>query len=338
MFRKLATFSLFPFLLYGLTAAIEDEQKIIPWFTGPLLAQTAAVIPAGSWNIEPYFFAIKTPAVYDNSWTPQNIPDHWSLSAQIPIWIGLCDWVDIEFQPTLSWIHAQGAGAHWALRDFIFQIDFQLHRDEIPHKSWLPSIKLALRETVPMGKYRNLEPKKASTDLGGAGSWATAVGLVFGKTFHLTSYYFFSSRLSLIYTLPAPVHVKGLNAYGGGFRTNGTVYPGQNFQADWAFEVSLSRNWAFAFDVLATWQSKTKFSGNPGFSLSGGKPETAPQNLIVGSTASENNKSYIQYSLAPAVEYNFNENLGIIAGTWFTVAGKNVGEFYSAVVAINYYK
>jgi hypothetical protein len=44
-----------------------------------------------------------------------------------------------------------------------------------------------------------------------------------------------------------------------------------------------------------------------------------------------------QYSLAPAIEYNWNIDLGVISGVWFTFAGKNAEAFASWVTALNYY-
>jgi hypothetical protein len=45
-----------------------------------------------------------------------------------------------------------------------------------------------------------------------------------------------------------------------------------------------------------------------------------------------------QYSLAPAIEYNWSQNIGLIGGVWFTVAGQNISQFNSIVIALNYYK
>ncbi len=44
-----------------------------------------------------------------------------------------------------------------------------------------------------------------------------------------------------------------------------------------------------------------------------------------------------QFSIAPAIEYNWNANIGIIFGSWFTLAGKNSTQFTSGVFAFNYY-
>ena len=44
-----------------------------------------------------------------------------------------------------------------------------------------------------------------------------------------------------------------------------------------------------------------------------------------------------QISMAPALEYNFNANVGIIGGAWFSVAGRNSTQFISWVLALNIY-
>ena len=79
-----------------------------------------------------------------------------------------------------------------------------------------------------------------------------------------------------------------------------------------------------ALDIQYLFSTKDHFSGYPGITSS-------RQNAIVGNLASH------QLNLAPAIEYNFNENLGIIFGPWFSVVGKNSDRFVSAVFAINYY-
>jgi hypothetical protein len=38
----------------------------------------------------------------------------------------------------------------------------------------------------------------------------------------------------------------------------------------------------------------------------------------------------VQISFAPEVEYNFSQSSGLLAGVWFTVAGKNSSAFASA--------
>ena len=153
--------------------------------------------------------------------------------------------------------------------------------------------------------------------MGGQGSWQTAFALVWGNLFHLMRNHFISWRTSFQYTLPAPVHVKNLNAYGGAKGTKGTVYPAQNFSIDTAVEISFTRNWAFAMDFVGSWSGKTRFKGKAT------APNTSPASA--------------QFSLGPAIEYNWSADIGIIFGPWFTIAGRNTPQFTSAVFAFNYY-
>src|SRR5690606_33928892 len=101
------------------------------------------------------------------------------------------------------------------------------------------------------------------------------------------------------------------NSYGGGFGTKGRVHPGGSFQADFGLEVALTQNWVLANDLVYTFQNATHFSGNPGTVSPGGAPAS------VRSPYSDN------LSLAPAIEYNFNSNLGLLVGTQFSVYGRN---------------
>lgn len=335
MLRKLLVIFSVPALLFARERFIPGnqtpaEQLIQPWFTGPLLASGATTIPLGHVNTQPYFFATKIPDHYNKDWQAKKVPTFWALSTVVPTWIGLSSWMDIEIQPQWSWNHQSLVGGHWAFGDLAVQLDFQLYRDDFPPKNWIPSIKFAIRETCPTGKYRNLDPKKASTDEGGSGSWATSFILVVGRIIHISGWHYLTARINGVYSIFAPVHVVGFNSYGGGYGTNGTVYPKPSFLADLGLEFSLTRNWALALDVVGAWRGGNDFSGKLG---------ELPEGLLEKPLfASNTSPSSIQYSIAPSIEYNFNANLGIVAGPWITLAGKNSNQFYSMVFSLNYYK
>jgi hypothetical protein len=44
----------------------------------------------------------------------------------------------------------------------------------------------------------------------------------------------------------------------------------------------------------------------------------------------------MSFSLAPALEYNWSENAGVIAGVAFTVAGRNTSATVMPVMAVNW--
>ncbi len=309
------------FSLYAKKAPIHRFIEIpegvqAPWFTGPLLAPSAVTIPPGHINIEPYFFVVANTGRYNHHWKPVKIKTFWNNFFQPLIQFGIVSWMDFQCSPTLFYNYTKGA-AKWAIGDMPVGIDFQLYHSRGSITDWMTAVRLTFKETLPIGKYQKLDPAKRGTDVGGGGSWQTAFEIDWGNLFYLGKNHFLTARFNFQYTLPAPVHVKKLNTYGGGPGTKGTVYPAQNFQIDIGTELSLTQTWVFAMDLVGSWSGKTRFKGTT--TLSNKAPAAA------------------QFSLAPAIEYNWNANLGVIFGPWFTVAGRNALRFTSGIFALNYY-
>jgi hypothetical protein len=303
-----------------------DEEFPVeaPWLTGPLLAPSSVTVPPGSFNIEPYVFITAYTGIYDNDWKVIKTPTLWSNSLQIPIQVGVLSWMDFQIAPSVAWNYTEHQ-AKWTFQDLPVIIDIQLYNNEFMAGNWMPSVKLVLREIFPTGKYNRLDPTKLGTDAGGLGSWITGFGIVFGKLTHLRGVHFLNTRLTIQYNLPSATQLREFNAYGGGFGTRAKYFPSQNFFADLGVELTLAQRWALAVDFVAAYFKKAHFSGFPGL-------------LPDGSLASLNTASKIQYSVAPAIEYNWSANWGMIAGAWFTFAGRNATRFCSGVIALNYYR
>ena len=298
----------------------KKQKEPFPWLTGPLLTPSAHTIPNHHYNIEPYEFVTVNDGLYNAHWNSHSTPNFYNLSTQIPIQIGLPANFDFFFTPGWSWNHAQGA-SHWDLNDMNFGFDYQLLMDK--KGSWWPAIKLQVRGNLPFGKYQNLSPKSKGTDAGGTGSWLPGVALSFSHLYWWGGHVFFAPRFNLQYVLPTPVHVKNYNVYGGGHHTHGTAYPGQSLSALFGFELAVTQRWAFAGDISYLHINKTRFKGRKGATR--GIPNK------VGLPSNET------FSLAPAIEYNWSAYYGVIAGAWFTVAGRNTLDFTSGVIAINIY-
>ncbi len=225
--------------------------------------------------------------------------------------------MDIQMIPSVLYFATQGkSSSHFG--DLPIILDFQLLSDQ--KFQWIPGIKLQIGETFPTGKYQKLNPHKLRTDISGLGSFSTSPAIVFYKVYHLYRHHYLSLTASFQYTYYAPVHVKGFNFYGGGFGTRGKVYPGNLSTAIISFEYTLTKNWVLAIDNVYIHEDKNRFRGNPGIAASG-IPAT------VSRPSSE------QLSFAPAIEYNFNEHFGLIAGVWFTAAGRNNLEFRTGVAS-----
>ncbi len=299
----------------------EVEETKGPWFTGPLLTGSSHVVPLGYFNLEPYLFVFDFNGSYDKEWEAHSSPTFIEVNPVFLFQVGLTKDLDFTMAPQFFYQRTQGQAAT-RFGDLGLGLDYQLLWDK-PGK-WWPAIKLVAREVFPTGKYQHLSPRKKGTDEGGLGSFETDLGLVFGRLFHLWGNHYLSTRLSTTYGIPANVHVEGFNSFGGGFGTRGTVRVGNTISTLFAFEFNMSLNWALALDVNYVYGNKTSFSGKRGFNPDGTK-------------ASVGGPSFNQVSLAPAIEYNFNESWGIIAGSWFTVAGRNSNRFVSGVIAVNWF-
>lgn len=311
--------AILPLLFTTLEARIAFDQAEPapngPWFTGPLLCPSGHVVAEGHQNYEPYLYWIQENGVYDKHWAPHTTPNYTSVLLQGAFQFGILPGTEFDVAPQFYYNYTKHA-SDWRVGDLPVTLAFQLLKDT--KEVWYPAVKLRIAANVPIGKYDRLAAKKEQTDVGGNGNWAPSVGLVLVRTVHFTGEHYLSIRYFLSNTFTVPVHVHGLSAYGGTTHTHGRVYPGNKTTTILAFEYSMTQSWALALDMDYTYQCKTRFSGH-----SGGVAPKSP--------------SSTQFSLAPAIEYNWSANLGVIAGGWFTAFGRNTSRFGGGIVAVNIY-
>jgi hypothetical protein len=292
-----------------------------PWLTGTLLAPSAYVTPKGYINIEPMLFAAQSTAVYNQHWHAQKAPKLLVVNPLLVLQVGLTDEIDFQIIPQAFHYQKQDASST-NFGDLPAGFDFQILSEE--KGKWWPAIKFSIIEIFPTGKYQKLNPKKNFTDATGAGSYTTVPSLVFSKLFRISKQLMLNAYLTFEYFIPSKVHVQGFNAYGGGFGTRGKVRPGTILTTILSGELSLTRNWVLALDIQHTNGNKASFSGKRGTNTD-------------GTIAKVGYRSYDQISLAPAIEYNFDSSFGIIAGAWFSVAGRNANQFAGGAIGFNWY-
>lgn len=293
--------------------------ELAPWFTGPLIAPIGTVIPVGHYVIEPLLTIGAITGVYNSHWSPVSKPNLFNTILQIETTIGLTQFMDIQIIPEVLYNSSRGHSAT-LFGDLPVTLDFQLVGYD--KSKWFPAVKLAITETFPTGKYKKLNAHKNNTDISGLGSFSTAPIIVLYKIYQVAKEHFLSVTASFQYTYYAPVHVKGPSVYNGNTKTHGKVYPGNLSTAIFSFEYTLTQNWVLSLDNVYNHEDKDRFRGNPG----NGKKATR-----VGRPSSE------QLSFAPAIEYNFNEYSGLIAGVWFTAVGRNAQKFCNGIVGYYYY-
>lgn len=295
------------------------EEEV--WYTGTLLSPFGYTIPPGFINVEPTLFVTQNFGAYDEEWHAHATSKFLTAHPLLSLIVGMTKNIDFQITPEAFYNRSRGkASLHFG--DLSAGFDFQLFSEK--KGKWWPAIKFILTETFPTGKYQHLDPHKNETDSTGGGSYVTTAGLVFSRAFHFSNYRFLHLYLTFEYLIPSNVHVKGFNTYGGAFGTRGTVHPGNIFETILSMELGLARNWVFALDIQNIYGNKITFSGRRGA-------------FKDGSPAKVGGPSFDQLSLAPAIEYNWSQNFGLIAGAWFTVAGRNTNQFAGGAIALNWY-
>ncbi len=296
------------------------QEMFNPWYTGPLLTPSATMMAPGYGNIQPYIFVTDTYAAYNNDRKSVSLPSNKvSLNPQIGGVFGVTDTMDISIalQAFGNWQYGTSGGG---FGDISVKLGWPILRQTLH----LPAIKFSLSQTFPTGRYQKLNPHNHNLSATGGGVWATQFGLAISKVMFWSYNHPLNARLYVGYTVSVPSTVHGFNTYGGGYGARAKVHPGNALIADLGLEWSLTQNWVISNDLVYTCQNKTTFSGNPGTLADGRTPSTE---------ASPYNDSL---SLAPALEYNFSPNLGILGGVWFTVYGKNSANFISGILSVSW--
>jgi len=282
--RRLLFYCLIPFFAY----TAEDD----PYFAGTLLSTLPVNVAPTHWLIEPYLYIVR------------QTTDHLT-SAQLLLQFetGLNDWIDVTLYPNFYYTHSN-SHSFYLLGDTKLSFGFQVLYEE--QETWIPNFRLLLEESFPTGKYDHLNPHANHADATGSGAYETSFTSVLQKTLIP-----FTLNLTLSYTVPTKVHVKGFNAYGGNSHTNTYLFPGQQFVGNIGIEYSLTQVWILALDLHYQHQNA---SSHP--------------------TPTVGLPSQNQFSIAPCIEYNPSPNFGFEIGSWFTLYTRNCSPFISAVGTI----
>jgi hypothetical protein len=290
-----------------------------PWFTGPLLAPTPINMQPSHPAIEPSITIFKTYGRYDSHWSFKKQQGIWAINPLVDFQFAITDTLGIETLASfITNLRENQSSTHF--QDTIVLFGYQISNDI--KGSWVPNCRIILQETFPTGKYQKLNPHKYGIDSTGMGSFQTGPVLVIQKLFYFP-HNFLSMEWSIGYLFPSKVNVKGFNAYGGGYHTKGKIHPGQTLTSFISGEYSINQNWVFAFDTEFLYQRKSHFSGKKGYDAN-------------GNIAKVGLPSSMQISFAPEIEYNFKAGSGLLAGIWFSVAGKNSSAFASAFLSYLY--
>ena len=290
------------------TAARADEaatadryraaMEVARW-TGPLLASNAETLPQGHVYIEPYFFDV----IVDGRHNPGSSGFYQ---------YGLTDDWTVGVQPFFSW-GTRKYNHDVTIGDFKLLSQVRLSHFTAEHR--VPSVALVTNLVIPTGKADHL---RALKDGHGAGAFAPEIGVNVQQYFLLKNGRLLRGRINVLHQFPLKTDVRDRSVYGTQLGFRGHARPGAKSTLILGAEYSVTKEWVLAFDVEADTWGKTKVRGRDAF----GAPvrETSPKSWNVG--------------FAPAVEYNWSDRAGIIAGVWIIPKGHNTPSTVIPAIAI----
>jgi len=308
-------------------AGAQEEAREDAWWTGPMLAASAATLPAGHVLLEPYLFDEISNGHFDSGGARHSGPYEHDLGSLTYMLYGLTDRLTAGLLPRFMYNEPAGApnSSSVGFGDLTLQAGYGLTQYQDGRS--VPAIAAVLQETLPTGRYDRLA---RASDGFGAGAYTTALALYSQDYFWMPNGRILRARLDLTYDISASVDVRDLSVYGTGNGFAGRAWPGNGFTADASAEYSLTRRWVLALDVVYQRNASTTVSG----SVSGGMPAAAGSASGASPFQSVSGSSW-SIGFAPAVEYNFSSRVGVLLGLRIIEIGRNTTASLTPAVAVN---
>jgi hypothetical protein len=299
--------------------ADESRQSLEDaWFTGPIVAAGAGTLPQGHVLIEPYLYDVITRGRYDDNGDYRDTDTRHSFGSLTYLLYGLTDRLTIGAIPTFGFTDAENGvdSSKIGIGDLTLQAQYKLTQfDAARH---VPTLSVVLQESLPTGKYDRLGARP--NDGFGSGAFATTLGVYSQYYFWLPNGRILRTRLNVAYTLPESADVTDTSVYGTPTAFRGHATPGDTLAINTSFEWSLTREWVLALDAVYSHDAATRVRGI----------DRTQQTRFDARSASS-----WRFALAPAIEYNWNSQIGVIVGARWFAAGRNTGASVTPVMAIN---
>jgi hypothetical protein len=289
------------------------EQRGDAWWTGPMLANSAATLPRGHMLAEPY--------VYDVIGIDAHGGNSNGFGSRSYLEYGLTDRLTVGAIPVFGFNEVNSGlnSSHVAMGDQTVLAQFGLTK--FREGSRTPTTAVMFQETFPTGKYDNLG--STPTNGLGAGSYTSQIAFNTQTYFWARTGRILRMRLNLAESFSTTATVRGVSVYGTSENFRGGAKPGLNSYLDWAWEYSLTRKWVVAIDTTYSYTTSTLITG-----ANATRHGTFPQRLSSGWSDS--------VGFAPALEYSWKPTIGILLGTRILALGHNNSSTVSPAIAINY--
>ena len=281
------------------------------WWTGPMLAASPNTLPHGHILIEPYFFDVHTEKsnFFGNlTYALYGLVDRLTVGSIIN-----AGYVVPDEGPRSSGV---GFG------DLTLQASYRL--TQFKKGGWMPTTAVVFQETLPTGKIR--QSRKP------AGRWHWERSL----------HHRHRALRAIVLLAAEPPNTScarephtdvlalggldNVSVYGTGQGFRGTAKPGATFAALGALEYSITRSWVLALDVQFNRASNTRVSGFD----STDPPIPNPPSILF------NSGSRHSFAFAPAIEYSWTPNIGVLLGTRIIPSNPKTTRSITPAIAINF--
>lgn len=289
------------------SASLDRQSPSDAWWTGSLLANGASTLQPGHFLLEPYIYDIISP----NSST-------YGSSAYV--FYGLVNGLTVGVIPIVGYNTIDGGpgSSNIEIGDFSFLAQKRL--TQYREGSWVPTMGFMLQETFPTGKYDQLGDQPSNGQ--GAGAYTTKLALNTQWYFWMPTGRILRVRFEVSEAFSNTVSVQDVSVYGTSAGFHGHAKPGASSYVVAAWEYSLTRRWVLALDAAYTHNGNTRVTGY----------NILDSNRVQDSDAGSSDV----YTFAPAFEFNWKPNLGVIIGTRIVELGHNITPSIAPVMAINF--
>jgi hypothetical protein len=300
----------------GAQAQEASDAASRQWFTGSLYAVSPALSHAGALAVEPYLITSLNTGSYDADGHHRR-PDGGTDAAVLltVVKYGLTDKLTIATTPsvTRSWNAVQGTGTGFG--DLPIELEYRLRDTVIA--TGAPSITASIGLRLPTGRFDHL---RNPLNGHGSGAWTLKAGLLAQSLFNTRGNHAMRVRLYGSVAMPlARVSVHDASVYGTADGFSGRVLPGPAAQIGMSVGYGLTQRWVLALDLL--------YDKAAGFALDGTRSD--------GTLVQARSPSSSSFVIAPAIEYSWSANAGIIAGVAFSAAGRNTASFVAPQIAVS---
>lgn len=171
-----------------------------------MLAPSANTLPQGHFLVEPYLYDVNTQGFFNSSGTRVSAPHENSYGSLTYALFGVADRFTVGAIPTFGYNQVSNgpSSAGIGIGDLTIQAQYRLHL--FSEESWLPTMSVALQETLPTGRYDQLGTR--TSDGFGAGALTTSPAFYSQTFFWLPNGRILRLRFNLVPAFSHSVNLK----------------------------------------------------------------------------------------------------------------------------------